>query len=217
MEQKKEDIIKELIFETTTRELLVGKSSYVSQTLKSGEAVLQNIGRTTDLKNANSTSTRYPTKAMWFFSRIAALVIVVLGAIFLFKNQVQDTSTKDQYATSIYSLPTVSKSRGAVPNIIDQYIDILDDIQYSAVLTKLNSATSEKDLWIKAHLLYNLGKYSEFTQLVESHEWQDEFYATDIDWLRALVLYRDGSDIIEIERLYPELNSEQLILLNGGY
>ena len=217
MEQKKEDIIKELIFETTTREVLVEESAQVSQTLESGETVLHTVDIDTKADDKKHTPTGNRTKTMWFFTRVAALAIVVLGAIFLMRNQFQDNSTRDQYATSIYDLPSVSKSRGTTIDIIDQYIDLLDDEKYAEVLTKLTNATSEKDLWIKAHLLYNIGKYSEFTNLVESHKWQDEFYAADIDWLRALMLYRDGGDMKEIERLHPGLNSEQRAALKGGY
>ncbi|MFT4533437.1 MAG: hypothetical protein ACJA1A_001115 [Saprospiraceae bacterium] len=217
MTQKKEDIIKELIFETTTREMLVGKSAQVSQTEESSETILDTVERNSKGGAKKHISINNPTKTIWLFTKVAAVAIVILGAIFLMKNQFQDNSTRGQYATSIYTLPTVSKSRGATIDIIDQYINLLDDKKYIEVLSKLTDATSEKDLWIKAHLLFNNGEYAEFTKLVESHEWQDEIYAADIDWLGALMLFRSGGDIAEIEKLYPGLTSEQRRALGSGY
>ena len=217
MEQKKEDIIKELIFETTTREMLVGKSAQVSQTDESGRTVPYIVEENSKDGANKHISTQNPTKTIWLFAKAAAIVIVVLGAIFLMRNQFQDDSLRNEYASSIYTLPTISKSRGVAMNIIDQNIDLFDEKKYSEVLSKLTDATSEKDLWIKAHLLFNNGDYSEFTNLVKFHEWQDEIYAADIDWLSALLLFINGSDMEEIERLFPGLNSEQRTALEGGY
>lgn len=204
MEQEKEDIMKELIFEATTRDMLVGKTASIVQISDQGDA-------------SRSAVSGGKTKNMWLLVKAAAIAIVVIGAIFVMRNQLQDNSSRDQYAVSIHTVPMVTKSRGAAPAMIDQYIDLLEEEKYQEVLVKLNQATTEKDTWIKAHLLFSLGKYKDVITHIEGHSWKDELYVSDMEWLQALIDYKKGAAIEEIIGQYSNLTPEQVTDLEAGF
>ena len=157
---KKEKIIKDLLYEKSAKELL--------------------------LKNEISNGS---TSIQWLL-RIAAIVIVIIIAWtandYLFNKEIN----KREFAFSQYEFPTVTKSRSAQLNIIDNHLDKLNNQEYSSILELLNRDTlTEKDLYVKAHILFSLDSLEASQKIIKSNNWEDEYYSNELKWLDFLIDY----------------------------
>ena len=157
---KKEKIIKDLLYEKSAKDLLLK-----------------------DKKSKGSISIQW-------LMRIAALVLLIIVAWtannYLFKQSID----KKELAISQYEFPAVTKSRSAQSNIIDNHLDKLRNQEYSFVLDFLGQDTlSEKDLFVKAHILFSLDSLDAAQRIIESNNWEDEYYNNELKWLDFLIDY----------------------------
>lgn len=181
MEEKKyTDKIEELLYEESARRMLRKSSD-------------------------SSTTTR---------SLIVKMVAAAATILIFFLSYQYVNSYKNNYSNSLsfakenYQFPIVNKSRG-IENQTDRYIQDLKDGKYQTVLAGLkNKALSEQDVYIKAHLLYNLDSLEASKQIIKNQTWKDSFYNEEMKWLEFLIAIKENKSHATLATLSNELPNQ---------
>ena len=193
MENKENiEIIKEILYEESTRQMLIGQQGA-------------------------SVSTGADTNSVSVWKWLAAASVIVLLSVIGFNymnNPVVDTSA---LIAEVYSFPAINKSRGAEINAVDSYVTELNAKQYLEVLNKLPSeGLTEKDLFYKASIHFALNKFDQAKEVLDNTNWSDDYFVEESNWLKFLIAYdlSDGSAATLKNNLNPVYSIKAEALLS---
>lgn len=186
MENKdKIEVIREILYEESTRKMLL-------------EQQISAAGN-------EDRSTSYT-----FWKWLAAASII--GILFIIGyNQLNDGSqSRAQTAFKVHEFPLVSKSRGANQNIVDSYIEDVNQKRYSEVLPLLEGADlSEKDKFVKVLMLFRTGEYENAKKIINGTNWKDPYHKTEMDWVLYLISFIQDFPLDQFEnRLSSEYKAK---------
>jgi hypothetical protein len=140
------------------------------------------------------------------FVKILAIAAMFTIAYFAFNITSSSSIDKNQIASNFYEFPTISKSRSGETHVIDDYITDLNSSNYKKVLGNLeNKYLSEKDLFYKANIYFQLDSLNEAAKIIELSEWNDEYYQSEINWLYFLIRIKQGADKAELHKIITTL------------
>lgn len=143
-------------------------------------------------------------------SAAAAILILTFGAIFFFQNN--NTSNNTAIADAHYVFPTITKSRSAEKNIVDDYIPELAKKNYAEVLAALEGKQlSQRDEFVMVHLLYSLQKFDASSELINNGNWTDEYFRDEVLWIDFLISFRQAESDDQIESKLSKLSPKYTV------
>ncbi len=105
----------------------------------------------------------------------------------------------------VHAFPVVAKSRSSQVSIVDNYLVDIQAENYKKVLDKLYGSTlTEKDAFVKAHILFEVGKFNEAQEFLEPYVFKDAYYKEEKQWLLFLIDFQKGN---VSEKLIKRLDS----------
>ncbi len=183
----KENIIKDLLYEHSSRKILVAKAK-------------QN-------------------KTKIFVLRAVAAGLITVMTLVGTQYYLNKAVDRNDLVASLYKFPNISKSRSADFSQVDRYITELNNKEYQLVLQNLyNDSLSEKDLFVKTNLFYQLDSLENVKQIIESYKFDDPYNKDQIGWLDFLVSYKSGENKgnlkIKLDGLSKDYQPKAKILLD---
>ncbi len=144
---------------------------------------------------------------MSIWKLLVAASIVVLLSIIGFDYLSSSNVDKSSLIAEVYEFPSINKSRGAVVNIVDDYIEEITTGQYKDVLASLpDESISEKDKFYKASMHFALKDYDKAKDILDNASWSDDFHKEESFWLRFLIAYQE--DDTSLDEYKNQLNAD---------
>lgn len=176
---KIEKIIKDTLYEESTRRMLLSAEDQVQQ---------KGISK--------------------YIKYLAAASVIAILAIVGLLQMGGDAIDRSMIAQEAYEFPTINKSRGAENHIIDLYLTDIADGKYSEVLRQLNKENlTEKDQFAKAHLRYITKDLEGAKSILSEYQWEDEYYQEEAQWLLFIISYSSGADKQSLTAMAEQLSS----------
>ncbi len=135
---------------------------------------------------------RKKTIHLYVWRAVAAVTITALS-IFGLKSLQSSGDNRALLVSSTYAFPAVAKSRSAQTAIVDDYINELNNKEYKKILALLNKPDlSEKDLYVKTHLLFVLDSLDTAESIIAKTTWTDNYNKEEMQWVEFLIKTKKG-------------------------
>lgn len=186
--EDKIEIIKDILYEESTRSMLLGQSDTLDN-------------------NVNQPS------SIW---KWVAAACVIAFATFIGYGLLNDNShDRALLANRYHEFPIISKSRGAEQNIVDDYLAQINSKEFDVVLPLLEgSDLSEKDQFVKALMLFEMEKFEDAKKVINAINWSDPYHIQEVNWLHFLINYIQNESLDGmVDKLSAEykLKAEKLL------